>query len=40
MYLLDQEADIINKIRDNILFDFSELSIRAFIEEFKETEEE
>ena len=36
MYLLDQESYVINQIKDNILFDFAELTIKAFIEEFNQ----
>tara|TARA_R110000803_G_C11854383_1_gene306302 strand:- start:57 stop:551 length:495 start_codon:yes stop_codon:yes gene_type:complete len=32
-YLLDKDAEIINNIKDNILFDYSQLSITLFIKE-------
>jgi hypothetical protein len=32
-YLLDKDTEIINNIKDNILFDYSQLSITLFIKE-------
>lgn len=32
-YLLDKDAEIINNIKDNLLFDYSQLSITLFIKE-------
>ena len=39
-YLLDKKSNIINNIKENILFDYSQLSIKVFIKDLGEEEEE